>query len=589
MSDPPMFDPHLHLSGILPYRVLGLLATEFGGDIERAALSPYVTTALLASLGRAIGDVTNDRDFRVTHDTLITFLAHHELRCQDWVIKIKPEQDSKQAKPKPVFTGSAGHKWVVFDNGLFVIEAAFLCALLHEACLANFSAFDKDRLEKGSDNYVAVQGYLLDLAKTDANWSTALDLMKSRNFGKLLDWCQFATDRGADSSIKAASHALQNAFTASPITDFDTAYVWRGKLPGYLDPSASNFVPQCRAIKSVLKYEGTTQAEPSVNTWLLKQPKDRDHTEMALNYAMRDDPPDGAVRLRWLYQIPNPWVADPLAYPDQQTDPLADPEENFKKFVQGFGELLRKESSVAGFSILAPETEWYDQATFQTRSGLLLNELNDTITEQPSRRLVAHIHIGEGAPAWAQGLSTAEQYADLIKQKRTETKPEVVYDQGQQLAMAEHNIDVVLASLEQHAGLISSPSIRVRLGHVTHISRGQADRITVLNRLLGLTISADINLTSNLATGALWLSSSPSRLDLKRIGSDPELAKKLFIDHGIHKLDAAGVPFIIGTDGGGVEHSNHNEEYEIAAALNRLYPQASLSNAADYLLWAKAT
>jgi hypothetical protein len=97
----------------------------------------------------------------------------------------------------------------------------------------------------------------------------------------------------------------------------------------------------------------------------------------------------------------------------------------------------------------------------------------------------------------------------------------------------------------------------VRLGHVTHVDCATAEQM----RELGLW--ADVNLTSNLATGVWWMhgSQEPRPVDFKRV------EESLLADHAVVTLANAGVSFVVGTDGGGVEHSTMEGEYRLLARL----------------------
>ena len=89
----------------------------------------------------------------------------------------------------------------------------------------------------------------------------------------------------------------------------------------------------------------------------------------------------------------------------------------------------------------------------------------------------------------------------------------------------------------------------IRFGHVSHATREHARRMAAAK------IWADVNLTSNIATGTLYL----DRPDLSR----PNLLR-YFEDHALVDLIAEDVKVVFGSDGPGVEHVRMANELVIA-------------------------
>jgi hypothetical protein len=196
-----------------------------------------------------------------------------------------------------------------------------------------------------------------------------------------------------------------------------------------------------------------------------------------------------------------------------------------------------------------------------------------------AHRTVAHVHVGEGAAVWALD---AAQIQALLTGKRAQIPPQVdaaaMTDEMQQ---ARGNISAVLDALTSIKDL--QPQLfertRVRLGHVTHAGADQARRMKALD------LWADVNLTSNSATTAWFLTGAPYQVDVKRLDA------ARYAEHGVTALAEAGVRFVLGTDGSGVEHSAIRIEFDVLGrvAASRQPPPdwvaTAIRNAEDHVAW----
>lgn len=256
-------------------------------------------------------------------------------------------------------------------------------------------------------------------------------------------------------------------------------------------------------------------------------------------------------------------------------------------FYQDFGAWLDKLEAAlrggvrytAGFDIASPERTWYT-----THGGLLLIRVLGRVfkvAKDTKTRLVAHIHVGEGYPGFVDNRLASETIA--AQAKRPEQVPlRILYDKETRLPAhylcAENNVQVVLNAVQRFRRLLGTDLadfdrlVRVRFGHVTHATLIQAQQMADAG------IWADVNLTSNLATGAL---SFPGQIEgdtavplnptgvMKRAAELVNLTpnRDMFRHHALLTLLTSGVPTVLGTDGGGIEHSEMGREYALATAV----------------------
>jgi hypothetical protein len=204
---------------------------------------------------------------------------------------------------------------------------------------------------------------------------------------------------------------------------------------------------------------------------------------------------------------------------------------------------------VSGVTVLAPEKNCFTDKGMDNFKALV--KIVFAQAWQLRKRLVIHAHVGEGFPL----AEDAGVDCDSLEGP----PPRVLRDdKGVPLHYlnAAANVERLLTAMEEIRKDKSIPHIEqfdsfveVRFGHVTHATSEQAARMHRAN------IWADINLTSNIVTGALAPehpeAHEPNQVDF-------------FEDHSLVDLMAEGASIILGTDGAGVEHSGFAQETLLA-------------------------
>lgn len=201
-------------------------------------------------------------------------------------------------------------------------------------------------------------------------------------------------------------------------------------------------------------------------------------------------------------------------------------------------------------------------------------------------KLLVHTHVGEGFTAYYARRPPAQPWTfDDVFARVPVLDGNVVTN----AAAPTGNIGMLLNAIAQvrrtHPDL--DRYVVVRFGHVTHATRAQAERMASLH------IEADVNLDSNLATGAWSFADMPDGASLAskvaRAAADPrtnfalnDLPGFLLPDPddaaavaGVFGTDPlkyllmAHVRVMLGSDGEGVEHSSMPREYALASSLVR--------------------
>ena len=146
-------------------------------------------------------------------------------------------------------------------------------------------------------------------------------------------------------------------------------------------------------------------------------------------------------------------------------------------------------------------------------------------------------HVGEGAVDTVDGAPF-----------HTDKNRHIIGDEPSHYLRARDNIETLLAGLEaRHAeGTLDPTKVIVRFGHATHATPDQAKRM----RALG--IIAEVNLGSNVATGA---ASQTEGAHGKRA------AKDRLDDHALPSMLFYGTDVLLSTDGGSVMNTSLREEY----------------------------
>ena len=208
-------------------------------------------------------------------------------------------------------------------------------------------------------------------------------------------------------------------------------------------------------------------------------------------------------------------------------------------------------------------------------------------------KLIVHTHVGEGGVKYKFGSRTTRKTAAPGKKPQTQPVPlddkaldamftSFPHLQADQkgtpvfVAAAGRNIKTLLkavAELKQELPDLDRYVI-FRFGHVTHADREDA------RQMKDLKIEADINLESNIATRAYWSAAldRPPQNPMTQVQQfqyndlpgqvlSNGHAAEVLADHPLKYMLEAGVRTVMGSDGGGEEHSSIKREYELAGEL----------------------
>lgn len=191
-------------------------------------------------------------------------------------------------------------------------------------------------------------------------------------------------------------------------------------------------------------------------------------------------------------------------------------------------------------------------------------------------KLLVHTHVGEGGVRYLLNSASSDSLFATFPaiQMDTATGIPVHIEQSKQ------NITRLLQAVrELRAEIRDLDSFVIfRFGHVTH-----ADKQDALD-MKALKIEADINLESNIATRAYWTPalakpaleplSEQQQFDyndlVEKVVHSGHFAE-LLADHSLKYMLEAGVRTVLGTDGGGEEHSDIDREYQLAEELIRYW------------------
>lgn len=201
-------------------------------------------------------------------------------------------------------------------------------------------------------------------------------------------------------------------------------------------------------------------------------------------------------------------------------------------------------------------------------------------------KLLVHTHVGEGFTTYYAQQPPPQPWSFATVFARVPVLAgNVVTDANAPRDNIGMLIDAVAAIRRTHPDL--DDYVVIRFGHVAHATLPQAEAMARLH------IEADVNLDSNLATGAWSFASMPAAQAMARkaarIAADPrtnfelnDLSAVLMPDpgdaaaaagvlgsHPLKYLLMAHVRVMLGTDGEGVEHSSMPREYALAASLIR--------------------
>jgi len=205
-------------------------------------------------------------------------------------------------------------------------------------------------------------------------------------------------------------------------------------------------------------------------------------------------------------------------------------------------------------------------------------------------KLLVHTHVGEGAVAYSinnpqqtKGSSGKSKNSTNAQAKNVKSGMKQIFDIFQTIpedslkdeSQASQNIKVLIQTVRELKQEIPNlyDFVVFRFGHVTHATLQDA------RDMRDLKIEADINLESNIATRAY--SSQTIVLPVKLMSEDEQFEynnlpkkvlneadpAKVLVNHSLKFMLEAGVRTLLGTDGGGEEHSDIAREYELTRKL----------------------
>jgi hypothetical protein len=242
--------------------------------------------------------------------------------------------------------------------------------------------------------------------------------------------------------------------------------------------------------------------------------------------------------------------------------------------------VLLKNNDVVGIEIGGPET-----SCITSTGAVKFMKLAETAyfaakDRQGEDKLVVHAHVGEGVPVTTQRVARN----DVEACNAAENFPPVVhvFDRNQEVPVhvieAQKNIAYILTAIQELKKLYDDLDDHVvfRLTHLTHLTDSLAKQAKALG------VSADVSLSSNVASGALAIdskildkyitqknetaeSASPLLATLTKNGAT---VGEIFENHGLKWLLKHHVPVTLASDGSGVSHvDNLRGEYLIAKEL----------------------
>ena len=202
-------------------------------------------------------------------------------------------------------------------------------------------------------------------------------------------------------------------------------------------------------------------------------------------------------------------------------------------------------------------------------------------------KLLVHTHVGEGfvtfPPEPVQevqpksknvskvaktGKVTSDTFQMLAKVPKDEITNIPIH-----VSPARKNITILLKAVRELKSEIPDLDdfVILRFGHVTHADWHDAQEMKALK------VEADINLESNLATRvydspAIVVPAKLSEAEQFKYNDFPARAletdpAKVLVNHSLKFMLEAGVRTLLGTDGGGEEHSDIAREYELTGKL----------------------
>ena len=396
------------------------------------------------------------------------------------------------------------------------------------------------------------------VAKVDQELRTIEDAWRART---LSDDERLTRRTDLEPEAQAAARA---ALIATPETDFNSAYEMRDELvkdtwaggkkprpatPGQATPDEAaqrdafenaGYDAYTREALLALARDGVGYTEPSNSASKMKKRFTEDRVEKVVAELIAEGKlAPGQVDVRFLTMVTTNHFGD---RPD--TMPATAVRPGTAKEWADTHQLLREQilrKYVGGIDIAGQEFFWFDRDVGGARLRELYGDLIDAARER-GERLVLRPHVGEGAVDTQDGKP---YHRDDHRHRGADGKPS-------HYERARHNLDAVLSSLEelQANGVFDRTLVDVRFGHATHATPEQARRMQALG------ITAEVNLGSNVASGAL--DQTDGGIDGK-----PRNVEQ-YDDHALPTLLYYDTSVVLSTDAHAVMDTTMRAEYQRA-------------------------
>lgn len=460
--------------------------------------------------------------------------------------------------------------------------------------------------------YVWWTAYLEGIRDPQLNWAPAhyRDLWQS-TLSVLGDLYTSLRNRDTSHLRPLAMHALRKYLRATKTAPFDDAFVARSSLLKLIPRS----LVDADTVDYLVNIERIQYLQVSNPPDKINEPKQQIDSFNAAH-------PDRQITVHWLALIASQRAfMDNPAYPQYDNDAVGNDSAVAMAAING---------DIGGGNVRG--LDWAGPECQEFRLGPAISLVRETLTRMhqisaaQNRPVIFRPHVGEGSSLLEGGRSLIETepealinmvracYLSLHDALQANQTPELVErlfgahltrevlrhrdDSFQVLAgeayqeavrRATNNVGTLIEAISQYYRGAPPPNsdVKIRFGHVTHATDEHA-------RLMrDLRIAADINLSSNLRTGAL---SYMQRLD------EGDFYKEAFNNwnwnasaldgfltghqHSIFRLCPAGVKVVLGSDGQGVEVSAMAYEYLLAQSLigDNLFNQVIGANVQDQML-----
>lgn len=292
---------------------------------------------------------------------------------------------------------------------------------------------------------------------------------------------------------------------------------------------------------------------------------------------------EGSGQCHW-----EPMPAAIASSPQQMHDALLGRDKAGRQLVSP-GQQMAFFDALAGIDTAAPEMTCFSEGGMTHYQRLIAATLDAARARRAMGwrgKLLVHTHVGENFTAYyAQQPPPRPWTFDTVFAQLPVLSGNVVTSAQVPARNIALMLDAIAQARQAHPDL--DEYVVIRLGHVTHADAAQARRMAELG------VEADVNLDSNIATGAWPLTAAPAAAELiprvAAAAADParnlelnNLSAFLMPDpddsgavagvlgsHPLKHLLMAGVRVLLGTDGAGVEHASMPREFALAGSLIR--------------------